>query len=462
VNKTVTPRESVRRPETATLPWGALEVFVVVAMLSSALLFIPGAQSVRIFIRAIPYVLSLALLVRHWGEWRGRGTWRGQVMLSIAMACLAFGLFHPQASAYGGLAQLAFQLSIAAPAYWVMGEQLDPPRVSRLITLLFLVNAASALVGLLQVTDPARFMPPEFSQQAGVDQTQYLESLSYAGAEGKTIVRPPGLTDLPGGASGACAVAALLGTLMAFQPGRAGWQRLPCVVVAGAALVTLYLTQVRSMLIMTVIGFLSMGMLLARMGRIWFAGTIAGAGAALTVIAFLLAYGIGGQAVFDRFYNLYETGLVTSYRENRGIFLEYTFSHLVYEHPFGAGVGRWGMMNFHFARFDAEPPKSIWVEIQPTGWLVDGGIPLLVTYAGAIAIAMWQLYRITNPVRGGPLSYAAAIVFSSNLFLIGQSFAGPTFNSTSGMYFWLPTTAVFAADWSRRAAARTKERLNVR
>ena len=38
--------------------WGPLEWFVVVQYLSTALLFVPGAQSVRIIIRTLPYLLG--------------------------------------------------------------------------------------------------------------------------------------------------------------------------------------------------------------------------------------------------------------------------------------------------------------------------------------------------------------------------------------------------------------------
>ncbi|MFL5340335.1 MAG: hypothetical protein ACJ8F7_09295 [Gemmataceae bacterium] len=436
------------------LPWGLLELFVVAVYLSPALLFIPGAQALRTPIRAIPYLFSLALLVRHWAGGGSRTGWPGQIVLTTALVVLIVALFHPNSSFVGGLAQVVFQVSIAAPAYWAMSETVDRRRVSRFLALLFLLNAASSLVGLLQVYIPERVLPVEFSRQAVTMNANYLEMLSYIGPEGKKIIRPPGLTDLPGGASGSCAVTALLGVLMAFQPGRALWQRAACAGIAAAALVTLYLTQVRSMLLMTIVGYATMCLLLARMHRIWLAGMLGAAGLGLVIGGFTLAFALGGQAIFDRYYSLYEEGVFTSFRENRGIFLEHTFSNLIWEHPLGAGAGRWGMMNAHFAGYDADPPRSIWVEVQPTGWVVDGGIPLFLAYAGAIAVAMWHLYRIADPVRGGPLAYPAAIVFSSNLFVLGQSLAGPAFNSTGGISFWLPTALILAAFFRRQAVLR--------
>ena len=439
-----------RRSATRPIPWGMLELFVIVLYMSSALLFIPGAQAFRTPIRAIPYLFSLAMLLGYWISGGRRSGWPGQIVLTIALGILVIGLFHPQSSFFAGIAQVIFQLSIAAPAYWAMGQQVDGRRVGRFLTLLFLLNAASSTVGLLQIYYPDQFMPVEFSRQAVSTNKDFVESLSYVGAGGKKIIRPPGLTDLPGGAGSSCAITALLGVLMAFQPNRALWQRLGCAALAGAGLVTLYLTQIRSMLLMTIFGYATMCLLLARMHRIWLAGTLAGAGFAMVVGGFTVALALGGQAIFDRFYSLYEEGLFTSFRENRGIFLEYTFSNLIYDYPVGAGVGRFGMMHTHFARYDANPPTLIWAEIQPTGWIIDGGIPLLIAYLGAIGAGMWQLYRVADLQRGEALAYPAALVFSANLFMIGQALAGPSFNSTGGITFWLPTTVILAAHYRRR------------
>ena len=61
----MTPSQAARPAESTaeTLPrWGWLEVFVLIQYLSTALLFLPGAQSYRFAIRALPYLSSLGLL----------------------------------------------------------------------------------------------------------------------------------------------------------------------------------------------------------------------------------------------------------------------------------------------------------------------------------------------------------------------------------------------------------------
>ncbi len=426
--------------------WGLLEVFALTIYLSSVLLFIPGAQAVRTAIRALPYVCSLAMLALAIAEGRkfSRG-WTGRGLLLAATIILGLGIVHPESNTYSGLAQIVFQISIAAPAWFAATEPIGKKRLQRFLMLVFLANAASASVGLLQIYFPDRFMPPEFSRAALAANPDLVRSLSFTGANGELFVRPPGLTDLPGGACSGCANTILLGLLMGLQSGVSIPRRAIYMGLAGVGLVTLYLTQVRSMLLMSAVGYAAMCLLLIRQRRVFQSGLMASVGAGLFVGAFLLAVGIGGQSVLERFSGLFTKDAGETIYRSRGVFLEYTFTDLIFKYPFGAGLGRWGMMRMHFISLTPNPSPAIWVEIQATGWLIDGGIPLLATYSLAIAAVMWQLFRLTKPERGGPLAYPAAIVFCLNLFMIGQANAGPSFNSTGGMQFWLCTAVLFAA-----------------
>jgi len=44
-------------------PWGWLELFVLSQVFWGVLLFVPGSQAFRIYVRAFPYVVSLVALV---------------------------------------------------------------------------------------------------------------------------------------------------------------------------------------------------------------------------------------------------------------------------------------------------------------------------------------------------------------------------------------------------------------
>ena len=69
------------------------------------------------------------------------------------------------------------------------------------------------------------------------------------------------------------------------------------------------------------------------------------------------------------------------------MFLSYTLQELLYEYPFGAGIGRWGMMSAYFGEPTNWQFPALWAEIQLTGWLYDGGVLLWICYAGAIVTA---------------------------------------------------------------------------
>src|SRR5262245_25320763 len=96
-----TAATTARRPNASRLeaaapagpPWGVLEAYTVAIYLSSALLFIPEAQSVRFWIRGLPYGVSLLLLMRAalLGRVPGAG-WSGRFWLLVAMGALGLGM----------------------------------------------------------------------------------------------------------------------------------------------------------------------------------------------------------------------------------------------------------------------------------------------------------------------------------------------------------------------------------
>ena len=117
-------------------------------------------------------------------------------------------------------------------------------------------------------------------------------------------------------------------------------------------------------------------------------------GGALVAGAYVWAVAVGGDSLSDRFSGLFDDGVVRTFQEERGAFLTYTLSELLFEYPFGAGLGRWGMMQVYFgdgAMWEAPP---IHVEIQPTGWLLDGGIPLWLVMGGAILAGLRASYLV--------------------------------------------------------------------
>jgi hypothetical protein len=344
------------------------------------------------------------------------------------------GLSHQSAALEAGLAQCVFQLAIAAPLFWAGKIVSSETQLRRVLWLIFLANAASASLGVLQAYAPERFLPPEFSALALRLNPAAVEAVTYQGPDGRDIVRPPGLTDLPGGAAVAGMFAGFLG--LALSAGATRLWRAVTFGAAGVGLVALYLTQVRSLFLAAVAGVLLLAFVLARQGRgirsVWIGVT----GLAAVVLSFLWAASVGGESISERFLGIAQEGLLAAYQENRGIFLSYTLGELLNQFPFGAGVGRWGMMQTYFGDPANWRARPIYVELQITGWLLDGGIALCLAYVGAIAAAMRFAYRATlwpHPT----LSYWAAVVLAIQFMLAALAMTGPAFNTQLGIYFWL-------------------------
>src|SRR6266851_7706466 len=149
-------------PSTARFHWRLLEIFILIQFASSALLFVPGAQYLRLVVRALPYVSGLIMLVLFAGNF-SRARSPGTNFLILALVLLFLELLHPATQFAPGLAQCVLQLCIASPFFWMDELVNDKYRLDRLLYVIFIVNALSASVGLLQTFYPDRFMPPEFN-----------------------------------------------------------------------------------------------------------------------------------------------------------------------------------------------------------------------------------------------------------------------------------------------------------
>jgi hypothetical protein len=425
--------------------WGWLEFFVLVQVLWGVLLFVPGSQAYRVYIRGFPYVASLVALgvcLRSSAADTGAP---GARWILASLALMIFSLVHPSTWLISGTAQIVFQLSIAAPVFWTARHWLTAERLERVLLLVFGANFLSAAIGLLQVYYPQTFMPPEFSRLALSMNANVVGALTYIGADGREIIRPPGLSDIPGGAAISATVTALLGFAFATRAQAAHQRRVLFLASAVIGLTVVYLTQVRSMLVMICLCMLAAGAVRLRHGRVAHTAWIVGSATALVVGSFSWAVAVGGESVVDRFQSMLQVGVVQSYQENRGIFLTYTLQELLYEYPFGAGIGRWGMMSAYFGEPTNWQFPALWAEIQLTGWLYDGGVLLWICYAGAIATTTYHTYRIAGSTETH-ISDLATMVLSVQVLVIGLCFTGPVFNTQMGIVFWLLSASVYGAE----------------
>jgi hypothetical protein len=430
--------EATMSPSKQDEGWGYLEAFILIQYLSEGLLLLPGTQSFRFAIRALPYVASLSLLI-----WYGRQrpSWKefpGTYWLLLVIALLVVEMLHPDTDPIAGFAQIVFTICIAAPAFWVGKVARTKWRLDRILYLAFLANAAGAIVGFLQ----ARYdllMPAQFSDRLSA---QYFSSLSYTGANGQTIIRPPGLSDLPGGAAAAGMNSAILGMALALGAKRINWRSVAYLLIVGISLTTVYLTQVRVLLIGAILG-MALSAWAAGQLRALYRTRILATGAAVLAVAFLLATSIGGKAIANRFSSLTAENPLQTYQSNRGFFVKLTLDTYLPEYPLGAGVGRWGMVRQYTERYlERDAAKPLYAEIQLTGWLYDGGVLMWLFYGGAIGAALLYAYRNARHHEEREIRYLAGLVLAMNMVVFLCAWDAPAFNNQFGIQFWTLTSAL--------------------
>lgn len=425
--------------------WGWAELFVAIQLLLGLVLFLPGAQSYRTVVRALPYVVSGAALIYYFRRGTSEPLPASSKWLVASLALLGLNLLHGTTHWLAGIAQVVFQACIAAPAFWMGRAVRTEAHLMRVVWVLFVASALSSVLGILQVYYPETFLPREFSALAQSLNPAAIRSLTYIGADGREIIRPPGFSDMPGGAAVAGLTTMILGLALAVRRDQRLVVIAGCLIAAALGMTALYLTHVRSLSILAVASGGMFCVLRFRQGRIVDGAVTLIAGVLLVVAAYTWAVAVGGQALSDRFIPLVGDGVFRAFDENRGIFLRYTLAESLYDYPLGAGLGRWGMMNVLFGDPTLWVAPPIHVEIQPTGWLLDGGVPMWLLYGGAIFMALRASYRVAVRAASSSLQDVATLVLCMQVTIFGLCFTGPMFNTQLGILFWAVTGGLYGA-----------------
>jgi len=420
-----------------------LSVFILVQIACQIGLLFEVIGAVRIVARTVAFSSSLALLC--WLSVRGRP--HPSSLWGIAvLVILAFGLLHPESSSLlVGIAQICLYLAILAPLFWVGRLQITSRVLNRVIQILWAFHTLSAFFGILQTYFPGRFTPNVSTSVQNMG--AMAEGLKITLANGEQVWRPMGLTDSPGGACLGGYYAFLLG--LGFLSIARHWPlRLAAAASMGVGLCCIYLCQIRSVFLMALISAIAFSIFLFYRGETR-KGMICGiAGGAIVVLAFLWALTVGGNTVATRFGSLLAERPEEVYHRNRGMFLEHTVEVLLPEYPLGAGLGRWGMIPNYFGD-DSFKDRMIWVEIQLTGWLLDGGVPLILAYTIALFVACWTCADIALKSRGQvEVQHWAALILAYDVGALATTFNYPLFISQTGMEFWMLNACLFAASIS--------------
>jgi len=410
--------------------------FVLTQFVLQSALIIPGIGPARTVLRAALFGSSIAMLALP-----GRGNYPLSYSVGFVLLCVTLGFVNPGLNTVlAGFATIGFYIAIWCPVYWVGRINITPRVLSTLLLIIWGFHSISAIIGVMQVYDPARFAPD----------TEYFESLSANSqdlkielASGEKVYRPFGLTDSPGGAAVSGSLAVLLGLMLI-----GGCNRPLAVLGAASVMVGLfciYLSYIRSILVVMSISVCAMVVLLVVRGQIARSGWIAGFAATAVIVAFGWATAIGGDKVTERMTTLIEDDPGKVYQSNRGRFLEETITDYLPQYPMGAGLGRHGMMNVYFGTQSNPDSPPLWSEIQCTAWVFDGGILLLLAGYSAVIGACVVASRLALQVADPELGAAAAAVAGFDISIFINTFGYSNFLSQGGLLFWVLNAALYAA-----------------
>ena len=424
--------------------------FVLLQLVCQIALLVEALSPLRVVFRILSFGASLVLLslvpgrhLRH----------PALPFVFAAMVVTTLNMFHPETSSVlAGLAQLGIQFSIMAPLLWVTRLRMDPVTFRRTVALLFLFNAASAAVGVLQVYFPGRFQPA-LSTVIGSMGDAYTESLQFETATGQRVFRPFGLTDIPGGAATGAFYSVLLGSGFLISSKR-GWIRALSIGGIFLGLVSLYLCQVRAIAVMLLVCMLGIAIVLALNGRLMRMTKLVLVVGGFAIVGFGGAVTIGGDTITQRWGTLLEREAGEVYYSNRGYFLDGALSYFLPKYPLGAGLGRYGMANAYFGDNQDPSRPPLWAEIQWTAWIFDGGAPVLVLYPLGLLVALFWALRLAF-LRDDTQEFWlwGSILFGFNMGAIAITFSYPFFMSQPGLVFWLLNAALFGAHHHARRQA---------
>src|SRR5260221_726699 len=166
------------------VPWGFAEIFIISQTALPALLYLPGSQAFRLPIRFSAFAISLGAFAWYQVESTTQAPRsKMQGWITAIMSLLGLMLFHPETSSLmGGIAHIAVYFAVLAPLFWAPEFVKSPEQLARIIWILLLCSGANAVVGVLQVYDPGRWLPAEFSRVVTATEAG-LGAVTYSGAQ---------------------------------------------------------------------------------------------------------------------------------------------------------------------------------------------------------------------------------------------------------------------------------------
>lgn len=435
--------------------WGIPEWFIVSQAFMFAILFIPGVSMVRLLTKVVCFVTSLLAFYLVWrrGGMRERTySFKACGMIAVLLGLLSLMIVHPGTnSPISGLADIVLWTSTYCVAFWATASLRYANQLQRVFLLIFLINSTSALLGIGQFYKPNIFLPPSI----GVLEAGGLSALIpyYTLDDGTQVLRPCGMTDSPGAAAPAGVIAAIMGVVV-MSSHLPMWQRMLGLALALPGGTVIYLTQVRTAILMVVLSMTALVFVMALQNRWSRVVQIGLAGMVVILGGFMWAAKEGGKSIIDRYMTLVQdspTEVLT--KSSRGQITSHTLGTMVFEVPLGAGLGRYGQVYGYFGNWAYG--DMIWVETQIAAWLIDGGIPVLLLGFATCIYALYDSLRVARTCPSSQIAHWAAGVFAINLSIFFSCFGQMPFLTNTGQQFWLLAGMTHAADrWIRHQRRR--------
>jgi hypothetical protein len=426
------------------LPTGFAEWFVVLQTALPGALYLPGSQAYRLPLRMGAYVIALVGFALWWfrsGAQRP-GRHPAERWLVFVLSYLVLMIFHPLTSGLlAGVAQTLLYASIFCSVFWVQAFVTRPRQLVRILAILLVCNGINSVVGVLQVYDPLRFMPTQLSLSLS---RAALAASTFIGPNGRPMMRPPGLFDTPGAVCGPGTVAALLGLVFAVES-FAWWKRAAALLLSLAGISAIYLSHVRASLVVTLGMMVVYAAVLVLQNQKARLTVFSSLGVGIIFVGLTATTIIGGEGIRERFSTLLGNDPQKLYFESRGNQLQTGFTELASQYPFGAGLARWGMMHGYFADRSNLDSTEIWAEVQPSVWLLDGGLVLLCAYSLALLVTVWKEWKTTMGLASRDDRLWAATVAAVNIGTLALVFSFVPFVTQVGLQYWFLEGALYGA-----------------
>ena len=435
----------LRRPPPAkTEPWGWAEVFAISQTALPAMLYLPGTQFLRPLIRISAFAISLLILLQTLPKGRVKALSEHPAFpaLKACLLYLSLMVIHPYTSSLlAGVATVGFYAAVCAPIVWTPRVVQSANQLRRLLWILCICNGMNALVGILQVQNPARWMPAEFtSLYKGSD--VFMSVVTYKGVDGRDIIRPPGLFDTPGAVAGPGMLAGFFGLVLLLETKNL-FYKLVAMLMAGFGITVIYFTLVRSALLVLIGMLAAYAILRTRRGGLGPVLVFACVAIGIAAFGFNFARELGGESIEKRFSTLVEEKSSDLYYRSRGISVEAGFTEILPKYPLGAGLGRWGMVAVYVGG-QSRDENGLWAETQMPAWIIDGGIVLLCGYIWALYKSARWLYVESMKSNQPDVANLGVVVIAASAGILVHCMSFPVFSTQLGLQYWFLVGAAFS------------------